>query len=321
MTEQPDVQTRTFANSGITEENCRIDEIEVKRRQSQYASYALPSNLSQLWTVIKLEFKQYFKSLKLVLLYLMVILVPVLQMCNMDVIGLFGGLMTLLSNGTEMTSLQYMHYCLILIPTVMVLAMAILCGRTISQEYENRTCFLNMPLPVDRWVFFTGKFIAIAITSFSILLVGYGMAMLATNMKYGEIAVSPVIQSLLLSMITMLSFIATGIFFSCVMKKRGGVVSLALMMFIIPLIPLALSLLLNKSSMPGWTEIFLYTPPFATDVSLIMLGWEPTMSLSGFAIGNMYNVAPSLIGTVVSMLLWAAVFFTAGIIMFDRREA
>lgn len=317
----PQPKTAEFkGKESVTEQSCNLEQIEVKRRNSEYTKYKLPTKLNQLNTVLRLEFKQYFKSIKLLILYGMAILLPVMQMCNLDIIGTFSVLTNLLSGGNSMTSLQYLHYCLILMPTVMVITMTFLCGRTISQEYEGRTCFLNLPLPVDRWIFFTGKFIAITITSFSIILVGYGMAMIATNVKFGSIAVTPVLLSIAIAFVAMLAFVATGMFFSSLLKKRGGLVSLAIIMFGLPLIPVLFSLIINKTPLPGWLDIFMYTPPFSTDAMLIALGWDPTMSLSGLAIGTMYTRGPALIGTFIASLLWAIGFFVGGIVMFNRRE-
>lgn len=307
-------------DNGPTEDKFKLEGIESKKRESEYRAFELPTPMNQLGTVIKLEFKQYFKSPKLILLYVMAVLVPLLQICNMDVIGTFSMFTQMLSGGSALTPLQYMHYCMILMPTVMVLAMAILCGKTISQEYTGKTCFLNLPLPVDRWVFFTGKFIAISITSLSIMLVGYGFSMIATNIKYGLMAYGPVGESLVVGIFAMLALISTGMFFSSVCKKRGALVSLAIIMFLIPLIPLAVSLIINKSTLPGICDIFLYTPPFATDLMLIVFGWDPTISLSGFSIGNLYNKVPSIIASVAASFVWAVAFFAAGIYMFKRRE-
>lgn len=307
-------------DAGPSEDKYRLDDIEVKRRQSDYKKFTLPTAIDQLKTVIQLEFKQYFKGAYPILLYILAVLIPVLQICNVDVIGLVKDFISLMSGGAEMTSLQYLHYTLILMPTVMVLAMAMLCGKTISQEYEGKTCFLNLPLPVERRIFFTGKFIAISITAITVVLVGYGASMIDTNMHYGTIAIDPVIESLAIGIFVMLAFVATGMFFSSICKKRGGIIVMCLMMFIIPAIPVAVALVTNDTSLSGIWDIFLYTPPFATDTMLTTLGWDPTMSLSGFAIGNLYKDVATVVGTILASLAWTVIFFAAGLYMFNRRQ-
>ena len=317
----PDTQTTDKTAAPAQEEDkFSLEGIESKKRGSEYKVYEPPKTMRQLGEIIKLEFRQYFKSPKLIVLYAMAVLVPILQICNVDVIGMFSGIVSIMNGGSALTPLQYLHYCLILMPTVMVLAMAILCGKTISQEYEGKTCFLNLPLPVSRWVFFTGKFIAIAVTCISVMLIGFGFAMIATNTKFGCIAPASVFESLLIGIFTMLALISTGMFFSSICKKRGGLLSLVTIMFIIPLIPIAASLIMNTPDMPSYLDIFLYTPPFSTDAMMIALGWDPTMSLSGFAIGMLYNRAPSVIGSVLASFLWAVALFAAGVVMFNRRE-
>lgn len=305
-----------------------IESVEMKKRESTYTKYAVPNNTKQILEVMRLEFIHYFKGKGIVVLYILAAVFPLLEIIkigsfSISIVSFITTFSAIMTGSATLTSLQYLHYCLLFLPTVMVLAMFILCGKTISKEYTDRTCFLNFPLPVEKWVLFTGKYLAVAITSFSIILLNYGCAMLVTNMKYGTIVIMPVIQSILLSFASMLALISVGMLFSCALKNRSGIASLMTVMFLIPLIPMALSLgitdIMDKP-ISFLVEMFQYTPPFGTDVALIVLGWDPTMSMSGFVIGQVIGEVPSFWVEFIVMLLWAAGLFFASIKVFERRE-
>lgn len=306
-----------------TIDESQIDSVESVSRTSEYKKYSPASPVKQVIEVMLLEFKQYFKSKGLIFLFVLGALIPLLQVLNiLDIVGFVGIMFKTMSGNVydlALSSSSYLHYCLIFLPIIMLLAMVFLCGRTISQEYTGRTCFLNFPLPMEKWVIYTGKFLAIFITSMTLILFTYGLGMVATTAKYGSVVLDPVYQSILLSLIVMLALIATGMFFSSVCKRRGGMLSFLLLFFVFPVILFVIAV--GNNSFSNLPEFFLYTPTFALDSILVLISWDPTVSLSGALIGNGYLHIADFGPTAIAMILWAIVFFAAGVYLFNRREA
>ncbi len=310
------------ADGNVLDEK-NLESIEIKRRTSEYTKFTPPSSLKQVFYVMMLEFKQYFKSKAIIVLFVFAALIPVLEMTGaLHIVDFMASFFSFTTGHTTLTSLSYLHLCIIMLPLVMLFAMMSLCGRTISQEYTGKTCYLNFPLPVDRWVLFTGKFVAILITCITLILFTYGLGMVATTIKYGSIVLDPIYISVALSIVTMAALISLGMFFSSISKRRGGGLAFVVVYFIVPAI--AFAVMLSSSDLKAAAssiEFMLYTPSFAVEEVLIALSWDPTLSLAGAVIGTSFTNIASAGMIALAMIIWAAVFYAIGVFMFTRREA
>ena len=116
--------------------------------------YRRPSAVSQMFTVYGLQMKLYAKNKTIYLMAFLVALIPISMKLVPDYML---NLINLFFNVGDEPSAAYI---LALLPLMIVAIPAMLCGRTMSSEFKNRTVYLNFPLPLSRLTFYAGKFLA-----------------------------------------------------------------------------------------------------------------------------------------------------------------
>lgn len=308
------------------EEEFHDDEIRGSSmtKEDFYDKYTVPSDFKQVLGVVLLEFKHFLKTKSFFILFILGMIVPLIQMSGtIDLVGnlnqFFGAVSG--SGSSSMSANTYMHFCMCLLPLIMLLCMVFFCGKTISNEYAERTAFLNLPLPIKRWTIFTGKFIAISAISFSIVLFSFGMAFLATSMKYDQIILAPLFQSIFMSLICTMALVATGMLFSSVFRKRGGAMGLLIMMIVIPLaIPLAFTMLESLLNMGLKYDFLQFTLPFIIDDAFLLISWDPMLSIPCFFTIMDFKSMPSIGAMFILAIVWGALCFAGGLYMFNKKE-
>lgn len=305
----------------VNEESLSYEEL--MQSEQTYDKYTVPSNGNQLWTIVRLEFKHFLKTKSFFILFILAAIVPLIQMTGLlNIVEKFIFLLSVVNQPRdEISANMYMHYCLVLLPLIMLFCMVFFCGKTISNEYANRTAYLNMPQPMERWVIFTGKFIAISLISFSIILFAYGMAFLATALKYSDVFVMPIFESVIVSFFCMLALVAVGMLFSSIMKNRGGAMAFLTMFVLIPMIiPIIVLILSNVFHFNYNADFLQYTLPFLMDDAFILISYDPVMNIPSFLTILVPMPMPDTWALILCALIWAAGCFAGGLYLFNKKE-
>ena len=267
-------------------------------------SYELPSFASQTYQCFIVQMKRYTRQrimwMCIVLLALIVIIYvaiksftdPGMMLPNTDVAN------------TYIAALMSMSA--IIIP----LLSAIAFGSMLSHEFNERTVFLSLPLPMSRASFYLGKFLAGFVLIEGTVAAAYGISAV---IALGE-------TSRMYSMELFVSFIVASVYtlFCCsfayalsTKSKRGSSMLPFILLYII--LPLVSILVMAYVHVDILYTIFSYMPCFAGELSLnvlsnttaISVGWiMKSMFATSFAITFGSNViVMTLVCLVTSVLL------------------
>ena len=204
--------------------------------------YKRPSTMSQIFTIYMLQMKLYSKNKMIYIMLLLVALIPAIVYSGYadQVVKIFTDMfmgITLLSTTPA--------YLLIMLPFFIVAIPAILCGRSMSSEFKNRTVYLNFPLPMTRSTFFLGKFLAgltlVLVLIFASLMFGIYLGDEAAN--------SDAAAAIIVCLSGALAMAATAYGLGPLFK-RGSTAFTIVLMIILPLIlPMMFMMLTDSGQM------------------------------------------------------------------------
>ena len=203
--------------------------------------YRRPSQMSQIFTIYMLQMKLYSKNKITYLMFLLVALMPAIVYS-----GYAESVIEIIAQAFMGASIVSMSpaYLLIMLPLFMVAIPAMLCGRSLSSEFKNRTVYFNFPLPMSRTTFYVGKFLA-GMTLCVVIMV----ASLLLAVYLGTESNSDVANAMVLCLSGMIAMAATAYGLGPLFK-RGSTAFTIVLMVILPLIlPLTFMILGNNGSM------------------------------------------------------------------------
>ena len=134
--------------------------------------YELPSYMSQVKECFMIQMKRYTKQKVMWFAVILLALIPLLFFLFEKVESLKGMLPV-----TEVTNI-YIASLLVFMPIIIPLLASIACGSMLSQEFNERTVYLSLPLPMPRSAFFLGKFLAALVLIEGVLTAAYGLCMI-----------------------------------------------------------------------------------------------------------------------------------------------
>ncbi len=298
MTEEPDSDDR------------RTMDAEEALRDTKYIP---PSTAEQLWICLVNQMSLFFKQKTVWALLLMVLAIPFLYVVfHAEAPAYFPDVET---------ADVYASYILAALPLASMFAASVVCGSMLPREYNERTVYLTLPMPVSRRTFFFGKFLSGYLLCASIACTAYGVA-LAISMTFAPQTYTGWIAA---SLATSLA----GTFFCCAfaymlsarMTRGSSVLPLILMFVAIPL-----ACILAYMVAPGFLSVLGYAPVFSFDLSLDMLGDSMNLSLLGFLKSFLPEQTEGLqagpdafVMSAVSVVLGIAMLYV-GCVINDRRD-
>ena len=244
--------------------------------------YSVPSIYRQVCTCFMTQMKRYTKQKSIWFLLLLIIAIPIATyIVNSYSALLFG----------EYTANENMSAVLIMLPLLGLLIPCIMCGKMLPQEFNERTVYLSLPLPMSRNAMYYGKFLAGFVVSVGLIIAAYGAAMLSCRYIIGSETVYSL--PILLSMAIMIGatfFYCSFAYMRSAHSKRGSALFPFILLFVaLPIIAYGLTLICElfptASPISGFVaDIMGYMPSFSNDLALANLG-------SGMTMGSSFSVS------------------------------
>lgn len=270
--------------------------------------YELPSYPKQVKECFMIQMKRYTKQKVMWFAIILLALIPVVFL----IFTLVPTLKDLLPL-SDVTNL-YIASLLRLMPVVVPLLSAIACGSMLSQEFNERTVYLSLPLPMPRSAFYMGKFLAGLVLIEGVVTAAYGitmiLAMTATSVTYTK----EIFGSMLI-MIVYVFFCCSLTYMLSTKLKRGSTILPFFILFVImPLISIGMAQLIDGDL---FMMIASYIPSFSPEMALYSLGNSMPFSMYGMLIsmGAPLKAVPGK-NTIVMMLIT----FILGVIMLKVGE-
>ena len=277
--------------------------------------YELPSFPRQIKECFMIQMKRYTKQKVMWIAIVLLILMPVL----FYVFKSFDALKTMLPT-SDVTNI-YIASLLQFMPIIIPLLASIACGSMISQEFNERTVYLSLPLPMPRSAFFFGKFLAGLVLIEGVVTAAYGIAMILAMSVTTKTYTAEIFGSMLVSM--------TYVFFCCSLTyalstklKRGStILPFILMAAVLPIVAMALAELVSSDMV---ATIASYFPTFSGEMAIYSLGDTTPFSIYGIGHLMMPSLTAepgknTLIMMIVSLLL-GFVMLIAGEKVIKRRD-
>lgn len=236
--------------------------------------YELPSAIKQIKECFMIQMKRYTRQKAMWFGAVLLILIPVLFYLFKSVPSIEGML-----PDSHITNI-YIASLLEFMPVIVPLLACIACGSMLSQEFNERTVYLSLPLPMSRSTFYLGKFLAGLVLIEGVIAAAYGLciilALTVTDSTYtGKIA-----ESLIMAM--SYGFFCCALTYGLSTKLRRGstMLPLVILFIILPIAGIALAQFGDNETL---IKIASYFPCFSMESALLILGDTMPISVWGIA--------------------------------------
>ncbi len=207
---------------------------------------------------------------------------------------------------------------------VIVLAAVFFGGDAIAGEFQNKTGYFLMGLPVRRAAVYAGKYVAAFVASvavlvlFLLILLGNGLYYFGTGAVPWQLGVS-----LLLAVVYLLAVLGATFLFSSLFKTSayGFVLTAVLFLFGFTILQ---ALVADLVKMEPWMVIS-YASPVIGNVFAPNASWALTGTITdvragpgGPVLSQVYT--PGILEGVVIMLAYFLLTAIAGLLLFEREE-
>ncbi|MGN1045286.1 MAG: ABC transporter permease [Candidatus Methanomethylophilaceae archaeon] len=281
-------------------------------------TYDIASSFKQMRVCYMTQMKRFTKERTIWTLLILLILIPVIYYA-LSMIGLPKSNITNVFVATPLAAL----------PLMSAFVASNVCGSMLPREYNERTVYLSLPLPMSRFTFYIGKFLAGLTLSLGVVAAAYGISILmALFMAKTTVTYSGALfGSLLISMAAMF-FFCSFIYMLSASSKRGSTMKGLILLFVaLPVLVIIVNALPNleffesvKGPLETMGGYLLYLPVFAPDLALNNLGTTAFASTFGINCVSIYSFVSMLLPakldiTVVQM---TAVSLVLGILCLIR---
>ncbi len=209
---------------------------------------------------------------------------------------------------------------------VIILAAVIFGGDAIAGEFQNKTGYFLMGLPIRRTTVYVGKFIAALLASVSALLV-YLVILILNGAYYfgGNLLPWQLAPSVLLAFVYLLAVLATAFMFSSLFKTSayGFVLTAILFLFGFTLLE---DLVTGLVKIEPWMVIS-YASGAIGEVFANTINWglAGTVTTTQMPIGRGMTVTtttytPGVAEGIVIMLAYFVITAIVGLLLFEREE-
>lgn len=291
---------------GTWESSGRMSDEEAHRN----VKYSIPSVFQQTMYMFKTQMALYSKRKSIYVVLVMAVLIPLIYM------GL-NGIVDLALLG-EASGSGMIGILLCMMPFIMSLFTAFICGSAIPSEFTERSAYMNMALPMSRASFCLGKYLAGLVITLGVFVFAYGMAMIGTMTEYDYFDEGALGLSFTMTVLATLFYSSFAFFMGCVLKRGAALVSLLLMVMVVPIIEIYLYANDYMSS-----DVFVLLPNLLPDMACISLGSSFAASPVGMVNALVNVIDPStfpLPTCVLIAVVFSVLFLGIGIYAVNRRE-
>ena len=277
--------------------------------------YELPSYPRQIKECFMIQMKRYTKQKVMWIAIILLALMPVLFFVFKSFDALKGMLPT-----SDVTNI-YIASLLQFMPIIVPLLAAIACGSMISQEFNERTVYLSLPLPMPRSAFYFGKFLAGLVLIEGVVTAAYGIAMILAMSVTTKTYTAEIFGSMLVAMAYVFFCCSLTYALSTKLKRGSTILPLIILVAVLPILAMVLTELVKGDLI---ITIASYIPTFSPEMAIYSLG--DTTPFSIYGIGHL--MMPTLTAepgknTAVMMLIsifLGAVMLIAGEKIIKRRD-
>jgi len=276
--------------------------------------YKIPNVFSQTITMFRTQMSLYSKRKFIYVILVMAILIPVIYYMTKDFMSLGSAVTT--PNGTGLMGLLICLY-----PFMIAIVTGFLCGSSVPSEFNDRSAYMNMALPMSRTSFMLGKYLAGLVITVGIFVFAYGMSMAAALMKYQYFEEQALMNSFVLLVMSVLVYTSFSFFLGSVLKRGANILSFLLMMVVMPAVEIYL--LLNENINGTTYALF---PNLMSDNMVMALG-SNLMASPGGTINLITSGAITTLAADADLaamcgvsVVWSVAFLILSIIAINRRE-
>ncbi len=270
----------------------------------------VPDSITQTYVIMKYSFLDYIRSRRFFVLLLIALIIGGLltgivgyfrpQLFLSDVLSFYSGWW-----GNSITFL-------------IILSAIFFGGDAISGEFQNKTGYFIAGNPIGRSSLYIGKYLAALIGSLIILMLFAVMTLANAAYYFGGSALPyQFVQSLLLSLLYLLSALGLTFFFSSLFKSSAMsiITTVILLLFVFSLLQTLVA------TLAGIQPFFVLTYGAGVITHVLSAQYPPTVThvqVSPNFSETAYNA--SLLDGIIIMVVYFAVTSVLGLILFERKE-
>ncbi len=284
-------------------------------RNSKYDLAPVPQ---QIITAYMTQMKRFTKERTIWVLLILLIMIPVIYVPVTSTMGF---------TNSHITNI-YMAGPLIALPIISMYITSNVCGSMLPREFNERTVYLSLPLPMSRFSFYIGKFLAGFTLCAGVVTAAYGISiLLAMIVGHTDASYSGAMFGSLLVALTSTFAFCGFIYMLSASSKRGStmkgltllLVLIPALVFIVKFLPEVEALSSLKGILNPIGNILLYLPVFGPDLAINNLGLScfgetmgiNSLSLIGLLNGTFFGGNPITINIgIIEMSLVAIVIGT-----------
>ena len=276
--------------------------------------YEIPNVLSQTISMFRTQMGLYSKKKSIYVILFLALLIPAIYVAIKGNREIMVGLMRL----TENTATGLMGLLLSMLPFILALFAAFICGSSIPSEFRDRCAYMNMALPMSRTSFCLGKYLAGFVITMGVFVFAYGMAMVTAMTEFDSFDEQALGRSFLMVVLATLFASSFAFFMGCLMKRGSSIVSMLLLFLVIP----ALQVYLFSYDYIS-ADLLQLMPNLLPDMACLTLGCLISASPVGLANFVKPMLDPSefpLMTSAIVAIVCTLIFLMMGIMLVNRRE-
>ena len=274
------------------------------------SKYRIPSILMQTIYMFETQMALYSKRKAIYIVLVMAILIPLIYLGIRDIFDL-----TMI---TESSGSGMVGALLSMLPFILGLFTAFLCGSVMPSEFVERSAYMNMALPMSRISFCLGKYLAGLVITLGVFIFAYGMSIAGAVTSYDYFDEEALGMSFLMTVLAIMIYTSFSFSLGCFLKRGASILSLILLVFVFPLI----EIYLYMDEMIDM-DAFMMMPNLLPDMACMILGSSVTGSPVGLInmLAHIINPLEYNLGIVsIISVIWTIGFLILGIFFVHRRE-
>lgn len=241
--------------------------------------YELPSVSSQIVQTFMIQMKLFSKARTVWTVLILLVMIPVVFFLLDSFVFVYGSELSHVTN-------VFLATLLCALPLISIFLSCNICGTMLPQEFNERTVYLSLPLPMSRFTFFIGKFLAGFLLVTGVVCAAYGISIIVAMVS------SHATYTFTGALFPSLGMAVASVFFFCAFtymlsasSKRGAVMKSLLILFVaMPLLVVALYFV--GPSYPiaaSLSDVLVFLPVFGPNVAINSLG----VPFDGFAFSGL----------------------------------
>ena len=240
--------------------------------------YTPPSTIRQIGICYMTQMKRFTKEKTIWALLALLVAIPVVYLIMTNVLGVENSHITNVFIATPLFAM----------PILSMFICSAVCGSMLPREYNERTVYLSLPLPISRFAFYIGKFLAGLTLCWGVITAAYGIAiLLALTVGNTDTSYSgPMFTSLLIMMSTVFAFCSFVYMLSAKSKRGSTMKSLILLVVAIPAVIVIVKVLSTTEALESFRGplesiygVISYLPVLGPDLAITNLGRSPLYAI------------------------------------------